>query len=33
VFKALLAAARNGTLPMGGLNESYARIVALKARL
>ena len=33
VFKALLAAARNGTLPMGGLNTSYARIVALKARL
>ena len=33
VFKALLAAARNGTLPMGGLNKSYARIMALKAGL
>jgi hypothetical protein len=33
VFKALLAGARNGTLRMGGLNKSYARIMALKTRL
>jgi beta-N-acetylhexosaminidase len=33
VFRSLLAAAGNGTLPMGGLNKSYARILALKAQL
>ena len=32
-YAALLAAARRGTLPVSGLDASYRRILALKARL